>query len=60
MVKQLRSKILELTNDKIRPTVDNVYRESLRAILFEFGNLHYIDGNSNRIKLSASTEILRE
>mgnify|MGYP003110830777 CR=1 FL=1 len=50
MVKQLRSKILELTNDKIRPTVDNVYRESLRAILFEFGNLHYIDGNSNRIK----------
>jgi len=51
MTNNLRKQILEMTDDKIRPTVDNVYRESLRAILYEFGNLHYIDGNSNKVKV---------
>ena len=51
MSKSLRTQVLELTNDKIRPVIDNVYRESLRAMLFEFGNLHYVDGNSKRIQV---------
>ena len=51
MRKNLRTQVIEMTNDKIRPTVDNVYKESLRAMLFEFGNLHYIDGNSKRIQV---------
>ena len=51
MSKSLRNQVLEMTNDKVRPIIDNVYKESLRAMLFEFGNLHYIDGNSNKIKV---------
>tara|TARA_B100001939_G_scaffold255251_1_gene222163 strand:+ start:294 stop:956 length:663 start_codon:yes stop_codon:yes gene_type:complete len=51
MSKTLRAQVLEMTDDKVRPVIDNVYRESLRAMLFEFGNLHYIDGNSNKIKV---------
>lgn len=51
MIKNLREQIIEMTNDKIRPAVNNVYRESLRAMLNEFSNLHYIDGNNNRIKV---------
>ena len=51
MSKSLRNQVLEMTNDKVRPVIDNVYKESLRAMLFEFGNLHYIDGNSNKIKV---------
>jgi len=51
MVKSLRKQVMDMTNDKIRPVIDNVYRESLRSILAEFGELHYIDGNSNRINV---------
>tara|TARA_R100001509_G_scaffold130196_1_gene83524 strand:- start:584 stop:1246 length:663 start_codon:yes stop_codon:yes gene_type:complete len=51
MSKTLRAQVLEMTDDKVRPVIDNVYRESLRAMLSEFGNLHYIDGNSNKIKV---------
>jgi hypothetical protein len=51
MRKNLRAQVIEMTNDKIRPTMDNVYRESLRSMLFEFGNLHYIDGNSKKVEV---------
>ena len=51
MSKSLRTQILEMTDDKVRPTINNVYRESLRAMLSEFGNLHYIDGNSKKVKV---------
>ena len=51
MSKSLRAQILEMTTDKIRPEIDNIYRESLRSILDMFGGLHYIDGNSKKIKV---------
>mgnify|MGYP003138249470 FL=1 len=51
MSKSLKKQVLEMTNDKIRPVIDNVYRESLRSILAEFGNLHYIDGNGKKIQV---------
>jgi hypothetical protein len=49
--KTIKQMVMELTDDKIRPVINNVYRESLRAMLSEFGNLHYIDGNNQKIKV---------
>jgi hypothetical protein len=49
--KNIKQMVMELTDDKIRPVINNVYRESLRAVLSEFSNLHYIDGNNQKIKV---------
>jgi hypothetical protein len=49
--KTIKQMVMELTDDKIRLVINNVYRESLRAMLSEFGNLHYIDGNNQKIKV---------
>jgi hypothetical protein len=49
--KTIKQMVMELTDDKIRPVINNVYRENLRAMLSEFGNLHYIDGNNQKIKV---------
>ena len=51
MSKSLRTQVIEMTTDKVRPEIDNVYRESLRSILDMFGGLHYIDGNGKKIKV---------
>lgn len=46
---KLRNRIIELTD--AQPTeVNNVYKESLRALLSEMSNLYYIDGNGNDVK----------
>jgi hypothetical protein len=51
---EIRNKIVDLTKTKLLPVIDNVYKESLRSILNIFGNLYYIDGNGNRIKVNCS------
>jgi len=50
----LRNKVMELSNPKLLAMLDNVYRESLRSMLYSFGNLYYIDGNGNRIKVKST------
>jgi hypothetical protein len=51
MIKSIRKQVLEMTEDKIRPVINNVYRENLRAMLNEFGSLYYIDGNNNKVNV---------
>jgi hypothetical protein len=50
----IRNRIVDLTTTKLLPVIDNVYKESLRSMLHIFGNIYYIDGNSNRIKVKCS------
>ena len=50
----LRNKVMELSSPKLLAMLDNVYRESLRSMLYSFGNLYYIDGNGNRIKVKST------
>ncbi len=50
----VRNKIVDLTSTKLLPVIDNVYKESLRSMLHIFGNMYYIDGNGNRIKINCS------
>tara|TARA_S200002703_G_C3789700_1_gene243697 strand:- start:750 stop:1427 length:678 start_codon:yes stop_codon:yes gene_type:complete len=50
----VRNRIKELTTTKLLPIIDNVYKESLRSMLNIFGNVYYIDGNGNRIKVNCS------
>ena len=42
-VTELRNKVVELTSARAQPSEDNLYRESLRALLNIMGNLYYID-----------------
>lgn len=53
-VTELRNKVVELTSARAQPSEDNLYRESLRALLNIMGNLYYIDGNGNRVKVNCS------
>lgn len=50
----VRNQVVELTTTRLLPVIDNVYKESLRSMLHIFGNMYYIDGNSNRIKVTCS------
>lgn len=50
----VRNQIVNLTTTKLLPVIDNVYKESLRSMLHIFGNMYYIDGNSNRVKVKCS------
>tara|TARA_Y100001937_G_scaffold5487_1_gene7220 strand:- start:854 stop:1507 length:654 start_codon:yes stop_codon:yes gene_type:complete len=50
----VRNRIVELTTNKLLPVIDNVYKESLRSMLHIFGNIYYLDGNQNRIKVNCS------
>ena len=34
--------------------LDNVYKESLRSMIYSFGNLYYIDGNGNRLRVKTT------
>ncbi|MEK9696056.1 MAG: hypothetical protein VW270_09840, partial [Candidatus Poseidoniales archaeon] len=51
---RIRNQIVEMTTTKLLPVIDNVYKESLRSMLNIFGNMYYIDGNGNRIKVNCS------
>lgn len=50
----IRNQIVDLTTTKLLPVIDNVYKESLRSMLHIFGNMYYLDGNGNRIKVNCS------
>jgi len=50
----IKNRIRDLTTSKLAPVIDNVYKESLRSMLGIFGGLYYIDGNSNRVKLTCT------
>jgi hypothetical protein len=50
----VRNQIVDLTTTKLLPVIDNVYKESLRSMLHIFGNLYYLDGNGNRVKVNCS------
>ena len=50
----VRNQIVDLTTTKLLPVVDNVYKESLRSMLHIFGNIYYLDGNGNRVKINCS------
>jgi len=50
----LKNKVIELTSSRLITVEDNVYKESLRSMLYTFGNLHYLDGNGNRIKVNTT------
>ena len=50
----IRNQIVSLTNTKLLRVIDNVYKESLRSMLHIFGNLYYLDGNGNRVKINCS------
>lgn len=46
---ELRNRIIELTDAQPTET-NNVYKESLRALLHLMGGIYYIDGNGNSVK----------
>lgn len=50
----VRNQIVNLTTTKLLPVINNVYKESLRSMLHTFGNMYYIDGNGNRVKVNCS------
>ena len=50
----VRNQIAKLTEPKLLPVIDNIYKESLRSVLHIFGNMYYIDGNGNRVKIKCS------
>ena len=50
----IRNQIVDLTTTKLLPVIDNVYKESLRSMLHIFGNLYYLDGNGDRVKVNCS------
>lgn len=53
-VENIKQRIVEMTETRLLPRIDNVYKESLRQIIATFSNLYYIDGNGNRIKVDCS------
>jgi hypothetical protein len=50
----IRNQVIDLTTTKILPVVDNLYKESLRAMLHVMGDLYYIDGNGNKVKVKCT------
>ena len=42
---------MDLTTNSSYAVIDNLYKESLRAMLHLLGDLYYIDGNSNEVKV---------
>tara|TARA_R100000664_G_C2735303_1_gene124878 strand:+ start:571 stop:1224 length:654 start_codon:yes stop_codon:yes gene_type:complete len=50
----VRNRIVQLTTTKSLPVIDNVYKESLRSMLHIFGNMYYLDANTNRVKVNCS------
>jgi len=53
-VDRVKQQIVELTDTKTLPMVNNIYRESLRQIIHIFGSLYYIDGNNNKIRIACT------
>tara|TARA_R110000850_G_scaffold202996_1_gene329252 strand:+ start:1640 stop:2371 length:732 start_codon:yes stop_codon:yes gene_type:complete len=51
---RLKNQIHELTTNKIKPFIANVYKESLKELLSIFGSLHYFDGNNNKVRVKAT------
>lgn len=45
------AKIIDMTNQQTFAYQQNVYRETMRQLLHIFGNMYYIDGNNNKIKV---------
>ena len=52
--RSLREQVISMTNSKLTAVINNVYKETLRALLNILGETYYIDGNSNRVKLKCS------
>lgn len=50
----IRNEVIDLTTSKILPVVDNLYKESLRAVLHLMGDLYYIDGNGNKMRIKCT------
>ena len=50
----IKQRIVKMTETKLLPRIDNVYKESLRQMIATFGNLYYIDGNGNRVKVDCA------
>jgi len=53
-VSNIKQQIVKMTETRLLPRIDNVYKESLRQMIATFSNLYYIDGNGNRIKVDCS------
>jgi len=53
-VYDIKQQIVKMTETRLLPRIDNVYKESLRQMIATFSNLYYIDGNGNRIKVDCS------
>lgn len=53
-VDSVKQRIVEMTETRLLPRIDNVYKESLRQMIATFGNLYYIDGNGNRIRVDCT------
>jgi len=53
-VENIKQRIVKMTETRLLPRIDNVYKESLRQMIATFGNLYYIDGNGNRIRVDCS------
>jgi hypothetical protein len=51
---RLKNQIHELTTSKIKPSIANVYKESLKELISLFGGLHYFDGNNNKVRVKAT------
>lgn len=47
----IRNQVIDMSEGKLLPAIDNLYKESLRSILNFLGNTYYIDGNGNREKV---------
>ncbi len=53
-VQDIQQRIVKMTEAKLLPRIDNIYKESLRQMIATFGGLYYIDGNGNRVKVNCT------
>jgi hypothetical protein len=52
---EITSKILEMTNQQLYAVKGNIYKETLRQLVHIFGNIYYVDGNGQKLKIKCST-----
>ena len=51
MSNSIRNQVIDMTTTASYAVTDNLYKESLRAMLHLFGDIYYVDGNSNKVNV---------
>ena len=49
------AKIIDMTNQQLYAIKDNIYRETQKQLIHIFGNIYYLDGNGNKVRVKCIT-----